>query len=102
MEKQHLSVEEFAQLSRMSESTVRRRLKAGQLPAIQSGGPGTMWAIDWNAYAQQAVQRPKESASQGTSHPVPVHDCQRNEKIAGPQPLWLRHPGQVTQLEDGP
>ena len=51
MEKRYLTPKEFAQFSRMGLKTVYRRLKAGQLPAIQSGGPDTMWSIDTEARA---------------------------------------------------
>jgi hypothetical protein len=87
--KRYLSPKEFAQASRLGEKTVRRRLKAGQLPAIQSGGPNTKWSIDWEAYAQQALHVAERSAP-SVIQAVQIEDCCNNEKIPGPLPMWKR------------
>ena len=40
-EREYLTVAEVAELVRCSEPTVRRRIREGELPAVQLGGPGS-------------------------------------------------------------
>ena len=40
-ENEYLSIGEVAHELRVSEGTVRRRIRAGELPATQLGGPGS-------------------------------------------------------------
>lgn len=87
MSRRHLSPEQFAQVTGLSVKTVRRRLKAGKLPADQSGGPGTLWLIDYDAFlmriSDDAVASPKSSAAT-----PPVKGS--SDKISGPRPKWTR------------
>jgi excisionase family DNA binding protein len=85
--RRHLSPDEFAQVTGMSVKTVRRRLKAGKLPADQSGGPGTLWLIDYDAFLAQisnGVSKPLHSKS------ALPEASEREEKISGPRPKWTR------------
>lgn len=95
MAKRYLSPEEFCQLTGWSDSTVRRRLKYGSLPAVQPGGPRTMWLIDAEAFQNRqqdcahgaaAPQIPNQqpSADQQADQPRPV------ARLPGPRPGWQR------------
>lgn len=73
----------------MSEKTVRRRLEAGLLPAIQSGGPGTMWRIDAEAYALQTVQAAAPSRV-NLAAGIALPSCKAGAPIPGPHPRWKK------------
>lgn len=85
MPKRYLTPAEFAKFSGLSISTVRRRLKAGRLPGIQSGGPKTLWKIDREIYERQAV---KLGEPQSTDDPVPPQNARETESLPGPRPKW--------------
>jgi excisionase family DNA binding protein len=38
---EYLTIQEVAEELRCSEPTVRRRIRAGEIPAVQLGGPGS-------------------------------------------------------------
>ncbi len=82
-----LSPEVFARVMGISVKTVRRRLKAGKLPAHQSGGPGTLWLIDFDAFLKQISNGALEPHHAESA--VPVAN-EREEKISGPRPKWTR------------
>ena len=44
-----LKIEEAAERLGSSERTIRRRIKKGQIPAIQEGGRGARLRFDWDA-----------------------------------------------------
>jgi hypothetical protein len=85
--RRHLSPEAFARALGISVKTVRRRLKAGALPADQSGGPGTLWLIDYEAYlarmSHDTVALPHVQSVEPAAN---VSEF----KISGPPPKWMR------------
>jgi hypothetical protein len=87
---QYQSPAEFARVIRVSIKTVRRRLENGTLPAEQSGGPGTMWRIDYYAYRQRmACESNEKSAPPPKRESLSAsHDCE--ETIPDPRPKWMR------------
>jgi len=40
-QREYLTIQEVAEELRCSEPTVRRRIRAGELPAVRFGGPGS-------------------------------------------------------------
>src|SRR5688572_29451287 len=82
-----LSPEKFAQVTGISVKTVRRRLRAGKLPADQSGGPGTLWLIDYDAFLQRI-----RGAAVDSQHAMAAGQAANGneEKISGPRPKWTR------------
>jgi hypothetical protein len=91
---QLLSPKEFGQVARMSLSTVRRRLAEGALPAIQLGGPGTMWQIDLAEFLRRIASAtgintslPQQPCTESTD-PESEADAVRQPK-SGPLPLWM-------------
>ena len=84
---------QFAQMTGMSLSTIRRRLRDRDLPAIQVGGPGTAWLIDVVAFQALSVMSvPEAQASlSGDIHAsvaTPRED-KSAKRLAGPKPKWL-------------
>ena len=80
-----LTPESFARVLGISVKTVRRRLKAGMLPADQSGGPGTLWLIDYDAYLARMSHDNVESPHvQSADREVNVSE----NRISGPRPKW--------------
>lgn len=85
MPKRYLTALEFAEFADLSISTVRRRLKAGQLPAIQSGGPKTLWKIDREIYERQVM---KVGEPLSTDEQVPPQNAGETVPLPGPRPRW--------------
>lgn len=95
-----LKPKEFAQRTGLSPKTVQRRLKAGELPAMQPGGPGTSWLIDYEAFMAGFATVATEVPCSPAANSLPECDeSQRrdrratqniDEEISGPQPAWMR------------
>jgi predicted DNA-binding transcriptional regulator AlpA len=92
-----LRVTEFALRTRLSEKTVWRRLKAGQLPARQPGGPRTTWLIDYQAFlatlhaATESLSR--EGCAEGERiRPTTSRTAEADsaDVLPGPRPRWMR------------
>jgi len=80
-EPQVLSVNDFAILSGLSLSTIRRYVADGRLPSIQLGGPRCRVLIPRDALLQVAKA---ESAA-----PLRATPLAEKKAISGPIPLWL-------------
>ena len=65
-----LTPEEFAKKAGCSVSTVRRRLKGGLLPAVQEGGKGTLWKIDFAAFRSLFHGRTDSTVEEAATEPV--------------------------------
>ena len=71
----YVSPDEFVALSGLSIATVYRRVRAGQLPAIQPGGARTRWLIDKTALrmpSDQALNKLPEQTSPVTESGSPT------------------------------
>ena len=95
-DKRYLTPKEFAVRTRRHINTVRRRLRKGQLPAVQEGGSGTGWLIDYEAYQQSFSQKdgagePAEGSLAGQSNPGPEPVAAEEVSATGrrgPKPGW--------------
>lgn len=106
----YLSPDEFARAIGRSVKTVRRRLKAGQLPALQPGGPGTAWLIDYPTFKARVAtvghdQSIKSKGPNTVASSIVASDFAGQltsrvdatgdessvaEFISGPRPQWMR------------
>jgi excisionase family DNA binding protein len=77
-----LSPREFSQLVGLSEATVRRRIKAGQLLSVQPGGPRHLILI-----RRDTLERSQKSAENIADIDAPLT---RSNRLSGPKPKWLR------------
>lgn len=85
-----LSPRQFAEITGLSIKTVRRRLKAGLLPSDQSGGHGTLWRIDYDAFLQSLAATPcMQSGKSAPSESISSASSEVSESICGPSPKWL-------------
>lgn len=80
------TVAEYAELSSLSASTVRRRIADGTLPKWQPAGPGTRVIIPV-ACLPSAVT---SALSPLPALPVPVSAEAVKPRISGPTPRWKR------------
>ena len=90
---QYVSLKEFSAISRLSVSTLRRRIKDGSLPFRQLGGRRCRLLIPSNAL--ELVDQPVD-ASSGPCQP----DANRNgptppistapQALPGPRPRWTQ------------
>jgi excisionase family DNA binding protein len=86
-----VGVEEFAERSLLSVSTVRRRINDGSLPYVQPGGFRTRILIPADALtallhgSQQGstASEPRREYSSNSSEVTP-------ERLPGPEPRWAR------------
>lgn len=89
MEPQFVSIAQFAALSGVSESTVRRRIKDDTLPARQFGCVRCRWLIPRDALdllrGAEPVPRP-----QPVNPPSPPPVSPERPRLAGPRPGWMR------------
>jgi len=82
--KRFYTVAEFAELTGDSESTIRREIRAGNLPFLQSG-------------PRKKIRIPSEALDIRSEPSSPSPDTEANhgqqlnqpEKISGPNPDWL-------------
>lgn len=93
-----LSCHEFAKHAGISAKTVWRWLQAGKLPAIQPGGPGTAWIIDYQAFVEAicwASRHDKAPATCGQNQATAALPCEVGHSIEaaaipGPRPRWTQ------------
>lgn len=94
--KTYLSPAEFAALSPLSESTVRRRIKDGSIPTFQPGGPGTRILIPRDALERSTlpIEKPTDQTVNCESIVRPsetkVGGNAARSVIPGPSPKWTR------------
>jgi hypothetical protein len=86
-----ISLKEFLAYSRLSESTVRRRVRDGSLRAIQVGGKGKKLLFSVDAF----VRSQDSSDSDGRDAPTEVVNLPQSTGMqadvpAGPRPRWAR------------
>lgn len=89
---EYLKLKDFVDLSGLSESTIRRRVRDGTLAAVQIGGKGKklLFPID-------ALERMDSNVS--SELPGPNSDCSGPSKNtgapaeipSGPRPRWARY-----------
>ena len=86
------SIAEFAELSGLSISTVRRRLRDGSLPIVQPGGPRTRVLVPADVLKAPVKARAnmgpmdEKSTSIDATESAPRH---QKPIIPGPRPKWL-------------
>lgn len=80
-EKQFLTVKQFSQISGLSETTVRRRVKGRQIDAWQPGGAGTRLLIS-RKYLQGVCDLPLNPSADTSAR------LSQNDQIPGPKPKW--------------
>lgn len=86
-DRKYLSPKEFARLSGLSEVTVRRYLKAGQLPHAQPGGERGRILIPRDALTGlQPPSEPQETQEHVTSESPPLG----GRELSGPSPQWMK------------
>lgn len=81
----YLSLEEFCAHTGLSEATVRRLCRKGQLPFHQPGGPRTKLLFDPDALERVGAGS-QTQPQQSVVDPTPV--------IPGPAPRWRKKVGQ--------
>jgi hypothetical protein len=87
-----LTIADFARLSTLSESTVRRRIQDGSLQYFQPGGPRTRVFLSADALSASREEMGTEQAAE------PLPDWQKAssektqplERLPGPMPRWAR------------
>lgn len=77
----YISIQEFSRLSSLSDKTIRRRVKAGDIPAWQPGGPGTRILIPISCLSLSSELPLKASNPEPAVRDV-IHP------LAGPKPRW--------------
>ena len=77
--KSHVTIQEVAKLLGRSVKTVRRRVSAGLIPAIQEGGKGTELRFDLDEVLQSV-----KCASRAPLAPPKPNPNQEKEKPPGP------------------
>ncbi|QDU26645.1 Helix-turn-helix domain protein [Anatilimnocola aggregata] len=83
---QHLTLQEFSAISRLSPSTIHRLIKAGKIPFVQPAGKGGKLLFPLNAIelmATRTLDRPSAPAVASGD------DCVR---LSGPRPKWTQAP----------
>lgn len=88
-EKRHdYTVKEFASLTTLSVSTIRRRIEDGTLVAWQPGGPGTrVLVLASNLLPPKTAAVPETPLSSGIIIPP---SSTASARLSGPLPLWKR------------
>lgn len=91
-----LTPTEFANKSRLSIATVRRRLKDGSLVSFQPGGSGTAIRIPASelkrlSQLQEDSPYPSRETSQNQTEADSLQITKNHSsKMAGPRPLWMK------------
>lgn len=88
--KRVVSVQQLLKLFPLSESTIRRRLKGGALPAIQPGGPRTRWLILLDELLDVSAW---SCANRHCEADLPAPQQTSASNLAGPEPKWLQSLG---------
>ncbi len=87
------SVQKFADMSGLSESTVRRYVKAGKLPHDQPGGPRCRILIPLSALPStdnKSVAGDPETRPTAAMITDQAKQPQTLERLPGPKPRWVR------------
>lgn len=83
-----LTVEEYKELTSISESTIRRRIKDGTLPSWQPGGPGTRVLLPVSSLpSHQSLVTQSEPPGKQSPKPQATANISR---LPGPKPRWKR------------
>jgi excisionase family DNA binding protein len=87
----YLKIKDFIALSGLSDSTVRRRVRDGSLPAVQIGGKGKKLLIPADALDPvcdpiSPIELEKPAAVFSTATPAESLADKHN----GPRPKWMR------------
>jgi excisionase family DNA binding protein len=80
-----LTVEELSQLTGLSVSTIRRRVKDGTIPFLQPGGPRSRIA-----FPADIVERLLQITSHRSPDTEPIAEMPPVKPQCGPQPKWQR------------
>lgn len=83
--KKFFTIAEFSQLTGDSQSTIRRQIRAGDLPYIQSA-PRKKIKIPCEALILESSLAAKGKANQQL---LPIETNSNQETISGPTPDWL-------------
>ena len=83
--KKFFTIAEFSQLTGDSQATIRRQIRAGDLPYIQSA-PRKKIKIPREALMLESILEAKGNATQ---HLLPIEPSSNQEIISGPTPDWL-------------
>lgn len=90
--KQLLTLKEFVEQSRLSESTVRRRARDGSLPVVQLGGKGKKLLFPSDALTRMPHTFPPITPdSAATNTPLIPTTGTLTERHSGPRPRWARN-----------
>lgn len=73
----YVKLTEFVADSPLSESTIRRRIRSGQIESSQPGGPGTAILVPIDALEATARDSPNAT--------------KESRAVPGPKPRWMRH-----------
>ena len=87
------NVQQFADLSGLSKSTVRRYLKAGKLPHDQPGGPRCRILIPLSALPSSENEPASVDPESGPTEEAITAEAehpQTLERLPGPKPRWAR------------
>jgi excisionase family DNA binding protein len=89
-EDEYLSLAQFSTYSGLSQSTLRRRIRDGSLPAIQPGGPGTRLVIPRDALDRLRRQPPLlGGGSEGGPRAALPATSDQPRHLPGPRPSWI-------------
>ena len=87
----YLKFKEFTLRSGLSESTIRRRVRDGSLPAIQVGGKGKKLLFAENALEQTSNRMPAATSDSAVvSSPCSMPPEISAERGSGPRPQWMK------------
>jgi len=87
LERSHLSPQEFAQKTGLSLATVNRRLKAGDIPFSQPGGPRSRILIPAAALDSASSHSASSPELAEPSSAAPTESDPPRQR--GPKPRWL-------------
>jgi hypothetical protein len=89
-----LSIAAFVQLSNLSDSTVRRRIRDGSIPSAQPGGAGTKLLIPADALASCVSAKPNTGTSASNdigATPAPLTNPTQFQTTNAPDHVPARH-----------
>ena len=85
-EKQYLTIDELSMRSGLSVSTLRRRVREGNIEALQPGGPGTRLL-----FRPDVLERSTTAAVRGIPRQGPVAPAGAGH-LPGRRPAWMTDP----------
>jgi hypothetical protein len=86
----YLTLQEFVQLSRLSESTVRRRARDGSLPVVQLGGKGKRLLFPADALTRNSSESASAVDNEAKQTSLPPTTGTLAERPSGPRPRWTQ------------